>query len=425
MRVAYLVNQYPRTSHSFIRREIHALEAQGVEVLRFSLRPPSEELATEADRLELERTRIVLDEGVAGLSRAVLETAVGNPLAFARAVALAFRLGLRSDRGLLRHAAYLAEACALARWLRQAGADHVHAHFGTNPAAVALLCREVGGPAFSFTVHGPEEFDKPEFLGLREKVRGAAFAVTISSFGRSQLCRWTRYEDWPKLKVVRCGVGEDLLRATPTAVPVAPRLVCVARLNEQKGHLLLVEAAARLAADGLKFELVLAGDGPLRGEIEGAIARHGLDGEVKLAGWMSGAQVREAVVASRALVLPSFAEGLPVVVMEALALGRPVVTTAIAGIPELVESGVTGWLVPAGSVDALAAAMRAALEAAPARLAEMGRAGAALVARQHDAAKEARKLAELFRSAIDRDAPRATSREATPGRGAASARVRT
>jgi colanic acid/amylovoran biosynthesis glycosyltransferase len=401
LRVAYLVNQYPRTSHSFIRREIHALEAQGVEVLRYSLRPPNEGLATEADRLELGRTRAVLDEGALGHAFAVLDTAARRPFALARAAAIAARLGLRSERGLLRHAAYLAEACVLARWLRRAGADHVHAHFGTNSATVALLCREVGGPPFSFTVHGPEEFDKPEFLGLGEKVRHAAFVVTISNFGRSQLFRWARYEDWPKLQVVRCGVGDDLLHAAPTAVPEASRLVCVARLSEQKGHLLLVEAAARLAADGMRFELLLAGDGPLRATIEEAIARHRLGGHVKLAGWMSGAQVRDAIVASRAVVLPSFAEGLPVVVMEALALGRPVVTTAIAGIPELVESGVTGWLVPAGSVDALAAAMRAALEAAPARLEGMGRAGAALVARHHDASQEAQKLAELFRSTVD------------------------
>ncbi len=415
MRVAYLVNQYPRTSHSFIRREIHALEAQGVEVLRYSLRPPEEELATEADRLEVERTRSVLDEGVLGHAFAVLDTAARRPFALARAVAHGFRLGLRSERGLLRHAAYLAEACVLARWLRRAGADHVHAHFGTNSATVALLCSEVGGPAFSFTVHGPEEFDKPEFLGLGDKVRHAAFVVTISSYGRSQLCRWARYEDWPKLQVVRCGVGEDLLHAEPTPVPRAPRLVCVARLSEQKGQLLLIEAAARLAAEGSRFELVLAGDGPLRGKIEEAIARHGLDGQVKLAGWMSAAQVREAIVASRALVLPSFAEGLPVVLMEALALGRPVVTTAIAGIPELVESGVTGWLVPAGCVDALADAMRAALEAPPARLEEMGRAGAARVARCHDAKQEAGKLMELFRSAIDGDAARPLSGEKTRG----------
>jgi glycosyltransferase involved in cell wall biosynthesis len=261
---------------------------------------------------------------------------------------------------------------------------------------VALLCRELGGPAYSFTVHGPEEFDKPQFLKLREKVRRSAFAVAISSFGRSQLWRWCRPEDWPKVQVVRCGVDAELLRAKPTEVPSTPRFVCVGRLVPQKGHLLLVEAAARLASEGADFEIVVAGDGPLRPAIEAAIERHGLRGRVKIAGWMSADQVRETIVSSRAMVQPSFAEGLPVVVMEALALGRPVITTAIAGIPELVEPGVTGWLIPAGAIEPLVDAMRAALAAPPERLARMGRAGAERVARHHDVGQEARKLAELF-----------------------------
>ncbi len=399
MKVAYLVNQYPRTSHSFILREIRALEARGVEVLRFSVQPAADEAVSVEYTQEQARTRIVLEAGVSGHLAATVGMALRHPLAFARALRLAVALGWRSDRGLLRHLIYLAEASVLAGWLQRAGAQHLHAHFGTNPAAVAALCHELGGPPFSFTVHGPEEFDKPQFLNLEEKVHRAAFVVAISSFGRSQLFRWARHDDWPKLHVVRCGLGDDLLRAPLTPVPPAPRLVCVARLSEQKGHLLLLEAAGLLAREGVPFELVLAGDGPLRAPIEALIGRLGLTAQVRLAGWMNGAQVREAILASRALVLPSFAEGLPVVVMEALALGRPVITSALAGTPELVESGVTGWLVPAGSVEGLVTAMRAALAADPARLQEMGRAGAALVSAHHDAGREAAKLAALFEAA--------------------------
>jgi colanic acid/amylovoran biosynthesis glycosyltransferase len=409
VRIAYLVNQYPRTSHSFIRREILAMEASGFEVLRYSLRPVNEILVSEADWAEQPLTRVVLGVGPAGLALAVAATALGRPGPFLRALALAVRLGRRSDRGLLRHLAYLAEAAVLRRWLAHEGAEHLHAHFGTNPAAVAALCRVLGGPPFSFTVHGPEEFDRPEFLGLGEKIRHAAFVVAISSFGRSQLYRWARYQDWPKVQVVRCGVDEELLRAPPTPVPALPRLICVARISEQKGHLLLVEAAGRLATEGIPFEIVLAGDGPLRPQVEALVARLGLGGQIRVAGWMSAGQVREAIRGSRALVLPSFAEGLPVVVMEALALGRPVVTTAIAGIPELVETGVTGWLVPAGSVEALVAAMRAALTADPARLEAMGRAGAALVAKHHDAAREAGLLAGLIRAGGRTEAPPGTA----------------
>jgi glycosyltransferase involved in cell wall biosynthesis len=399
VKVAYLVNRYPRTSHSFIRREIRALEGQGVEVLRYSLRPLDEELATEADREEVPRTRVVLAVGATGLARAVAAVAASRPVAFARAAALAFRLGRRSYAGMLRHVAYLAEACVLRRWLAAAGADHLHAHFGTNPAAVALLCRTLGGPPYSFTAHGPDEFDKPEALKLGDKIHGAAFVVGVSSYGRSQLWRWSRPDDWPKVQVVHCGLDGDFLAAPPQPVPEARRLVCVARLHEQKGHLLLVEAAERLAREGLDFEIVLAGDGPLRGAIEERVSRAGLAGRVRVAGWMGADRVRDAILASRAMVLPSFAEGLPVTLMESLALGRPVVTTAIAGIPELVETGVTGWLVPAGSVDALARAMREALLLPAADLERMGRAGAERVASRHSAATEAARLLAHFRAA--------------------------
>jgi glycosyltransferase involved in cell wall biosynthesis len=401
LRIAYLVNQYPRTSHSFIRREIHAVEALGVQVLRFSLRPLDEELVDDADRRELALTRIVLDQGVVRHALAIAIAALRRPAALARAVVLAVRLGWRSDRGLVRHFAYLAEAAVLASWLRRDPADHVHAHFGTNSAAVALLCHALGGPTYSFTVHG-SEFDKPEFLGLGEKIRRAAFAVAVSSFGRAQLCRWARDEDWPKVHVVHTGVGEELLRAPPMPVPAAPRLVCVARLVRLKGHAVLIEAAARLAKEGLPFEIVLAGDGPFRARIVDLIREFGVEDRVKLAGWMNANQVREAILGARAMVLPSLSEGLPVVIMEALALGRPVISTAISGIPELVEPGVTGWLVPAGSVDPLVHAMHEALQATPARLEEMGRAGAARVARRHDAAEEARKLVGLVRAALGR-----------------------
>jgi len=399
VRIAYLVNQYPRTSHTFIRREILAVEAAGVEVLRYSVRPLEGELVDPADRAELARTRVILDAGLLRHALAVAIVALTRPATLARALAAALRLGRRSDRGLVLHLVYLAEGCLLARWLRQAGAEHLHAHFGTNSAAVALLCRAVGGPPFSFTVHGAAEVEKAELFHLADKIVPAAFVAAVSGFGRSQLWRWARAQDWRKIHVIRCGVGEDLLQAPRTPVPSAPRLVCVARLLQGKGHLVLVEAAGRLAAEGLDIEIDLVGDGPFRGPIEEQIRQRGLEGKVRLSGWRNASQIRESILASRALVHPSFAEGLPVVVMEALALGRPAIATAVAGTPELVEPGVTGWLVPAGSVEALAAAMRAALLAPQAQLEAMGRSGAELVARNHDAAREARTLIGLFRAA--------------------------
>jgi glycosyltransferase involved in cell wall biosynthesis len=391
LKVAYLVNGYPRTSHSFIRREIKALEALGVEVLRFSQRPLDEPLVTDIDREELARTRVVLSAGAAAHARALIVAAVRRPFSFGRALLTAVRLGWRSERGLLRHLAYLAEAAVLARWLEGTGVSHLHAHFGSTPTTVALLCAALGGPPFSFTIHGFNEYEHAP-----EKVARAAFVLAISSFGKAQLYHRVAPSEWPKIHEVHCGVEDELLVAAPTPVPDAPRLVCVGRLHAVKGHLVLLEAAARLIAEGIRLELLLAGDGPLRPVIADEVRRRGLDRCVRMLGWTSAEQVRDAIVASRALVLPSFTEGLPVVLMEALALGRPVIASTLSGIPELVVPGTNGWLVPAASVDGLVVAMREALEAPPVRLAAMGRAGAALVRDRHDPRREARKLLALL-----------------------------
>jgi colanic acid/amylovoran biosynthesis glycosyltransferase len=331
---------------------------------------------------------VVLDVGKLRLIGATLKTLVTRPSEFFRGLGTAMHAGVNSHAGLSKHLVYLAEACVLLGWFSQRGINHVHSHFGTNSTMVAMLCRVMGGPPYSFTSHGPEEYDKPEAISLAEKVRRSSFVVAISEFGRSQLYRWCKYEDWPKVQLVRCGVDEMFLSAA---------IVNVGRLDPSKGHLFLIEAAGRLAAEGMQFELTLVGDGSLRQELERLIEKLNLQKHVRLAGWMSNQQVREEILRSRAMVLPSFAEGLPLVIMESLALHRPVLSTYVAGIPELVEPGVCGWLVPPGSTDSLAVALREVLNAPVQRLAEMGRTGAARVAEKHDVSKEAAKLARLFR----------------------------
>ncbi|MFK3776054.1 glycosyltransferase family 4 protein [Pseudomonas sp. NPDC089406] len=399
MRIAYFINQYPKVSHSFIRREILALERQGLEVQRFALRGWDAELQDPEDLGERERTRYVLQGGLKGLLRPMLQVLRAAPKRFGAALYLALRVGWRADRPWPYHLIYLAEACQLLQWLQAAGSEHVHAHFGTNSTEVVMLANALGGPGYSFTVHGPEEFDKPQFLHLGEKVRRAAFVVAVSDYGRSQLYRWVAHEHWAKVKVVHCGLERSFHDVPPVPVPDVPRLVCVGRLCDQKGQLLLLEAARQLAQRGLGFELVLAGDGELRAAIEALVARHGLQVQVRITGWVSGARVREELLAARALVLPSFAEGLPVVIMEAMALRRPVLTTYVAGIPELVQPGENGWLFPAGSVEALVEAMAACLATPVARLQAMGEAAHQRVVERHAIDTEAARLAELFRVA--------------------------
>ena len=396
VRVAYFVNQYPKVSHSFIRREILALERKGAHVLRIALRGWDSPLADKEDELERERTRFVLKDGLLPLVGACVAAMATRPARFARALLLTLRMGWRAERPLAYHLIYLAEACRLLPWLEQFDATHLHAHFGTNSAEVAMLARELGGPPYSFTAHGPEEFDKPEAIGLGEKIRRAEFVVAISSFGRSQLQRWVDYACWPKIHVVHCAVEREFHEVPRVPVPEARRLVCVGRLCEQKGQLLLIEAAHRLAASGLQFELVLAGDGEMRPAIEALIERHRLSNHVRITGWISSDDVRREILAARGLVLPSFAEGLPVVLMEAMALGRPVLSTYVGGIPELVRPGKDGWLFPAGSLDGLAAAMESALRCAPEELARMGEAARARAIERHSTDVEAGKLLELF-----------------------------
>ncbi len=395
MKIAYLMNQHPYASCTFIRREILELEKQEIDVTRFSIRKPELALTDAADQQEFQKTRFILGSKF-DLLLDVVRVATSRPRQFLSAMRLAFKTGWKSDRGLLVNLVYLAEACSLLRGCAALGIDHVHAHFGTNATAVAMLCYSLGGPSYSFTVHGPHEFDKPEAIALSEKIRHAAFVVAISSFTESQLFRWCGYSQWDKIHIVHCGVDDLFLSQPPVPLPQESRLVCVGRLGEQKGHLLLVEAVSQLAAEGLKFKVVLVGDGPLRAQIQQRIDALNLHDYLEITGWATNAEVQQQILAAQVMVLPSFAEGLPVVLMESLALGRPVLSTYIAGIPELVEPGVCGWLVPSGSVTALAAAMRQVLQTPLAELEEMGRAGAERVTQFHSASVEAVRLAQLF-----------------------------
>lgn len=399
MRVAYIVNQYPMVSHSFVRREILALEELGACVLRVACRGWDAPLADAADLSERARTHYLLRDGVVRLLASSVRCLLASPLRFLRAARLAAGMARMSPRPLAVHLVYLAQACGLLELARRERVSHVHAHFGTNPTEVAMLCATLGGPKFSFTVHGPEEFDMPAGLHLKDKVERAAFVAAISSFGRSQLYRWIPHAEWGKVKEVRCGVDEAFRGIMPIPVPQSRMFVCVGRLCEQKGQMLLLAAAREMAARDFDFELVLAGDGEMRPEIEALIAAYGLGGRVRITGWVSGEQVRSLLLSARALMLPSFAEGLPVVVMEAMSLERPVVTTSIAGIPELVRHGEEGWLIPAGDCGALVRAWTELLQAPPARLREMGRKARERVERRHSTAEAARRLLQNFRSA--------------------------
>ncbi|UFS64340.1 glycosyltransferase [Paracoccus denitrificans] len=396
MRIGYLINTYPRPSHSFIRREIAALEGEGFEIHRFAMRGDKGALTDPADLAEHARTERVLEAGARRLLADLYRQALAKPAQFAAALRLARRRARAGESSLARQLIYLAEGARIAGRAQALGLAHIHAHFGTNSARVAAYSRLLGGPRFSFTVHGPEEFDNTLALDLGGKLALAEFCVAVSSYGRSQIGRWAEAGDWEKIRVVHCGL--DLNRwAEPSPLPQDPfHMVAVGRFAEQKGFGLLIRAFALAWRRDPRLRLSLVGDGELRPQIEALIAAEGMGGAVHLLGWQDEAGVRAAMDAAHALVTPSFAEGLPVVIMEAMACARPVIATYIAGIPELVRPGQEGWLVPAGDAGALAETMLQASETDHETLERMGASARARVGERHDIRESARRLAALF-----------------------------
>lgn len=399
MKIAYLINRYPAVSHSFIRREIEAIEAEGAEVFRFSVRPAdSTSLPDKRDQAELAKTLVILKIGKRRILFDALKMILISPIRSLDAIRIAFTKTNWTPTSIVRRVAYFMEAATLARSMKAKSIDHLHAHFGTNPAMVARIASKLSGIPYSFTVHGPDEFDLPGLLDLRGKIADSAFCVAISSYGRSQLMRWSSLADWRKIEVVRCGVDASfLVDRVLTPASDVPHLCTVARLSAQKGIPLLIEAAARLNRSGKSFRLTLVGDGEMRSEVEALIETLDLQDVIEIAGWSNSESVIEHLLNARAMVLPSFAEGLPVVVMEAMALERPVVVTAITGTPELVDES-CGWLIPAGSIEALVAAMGAAIDASDEKLAKMGKVGQERVAELHDARRNGQQLYRLFQN---------------------------
>lgn len=399
--VGYLTNVYPAVSHSFIKREILALEALGVTIRRWSIRPCAADLPDPSDQAEAERTEVILARKPAVLLAAA-KAVLLRPRRAWRTIGKALEGRPAGLRAAVVRLAHFAEACYLAERAKAAGVQHIHAHFGTNPASVARLAHAMGGPPFSFTVHGPDEFDAPQLYALGAKIAEARFAVAISRYGRSQLMRWSRPADWSKLHVVRCGLDAQFL-AEPAeqrgAASEPPTFSCVARLAPQKGLPVLVAAAALLHEAGQQFRIVIVGDGELRQSLEGQLQDLGLAPCFELLGWQSASVVQDVILRSRAFVLPSFAEGLPVAIMEALALRRPVISTRIAGIPELVDEQ-CGWLIDAGDAPALAKALSQALAADPAALDRLGETGRQRVLADHDISRSADALHRLLTAAV-------------------------
>ncbi len=394
---AYLVSRYPAVSHTFILREVQGLRALGLRVEVASVNEPDRDRAqmTADERDETAATYGLKQHGMRGALAALAWAAATRPLALARTLRAALGLG----RGLKRlyALAYAVEAAMLVRWMARRRLAHLHVHFGNEAAAVGLLVKTFSGAGLSLTIHGPDEFDDVPGQSLRRKVECADRVVCISQFARSQLMRLTAPAQWAKLQLCRLGVDAAQFAPPTLAREAGPvRLLSVGRLTPAKGQWLLVQACAALQQAQVAFELTVVGDGPDRAALQAAVTRHGLQGRVRFTGSLNQTQVRAELARADVFVLPSLAEGIPVVLMEAMASGVPCVSSPVNGIPELIEHDRNGLLATPGDVAALTRQLRRVIENAALRQ-RLATAGRAQVQRHFHLGRNVARLAEILR----------------------------
>ena len=399
--LAYLTGEYPRATDTFIQREVAALRRLGFTVRTFSVRrtDPSHHVGPE-QQAEARATVAILPiaRNPLKLLRAHLAALARAPRRYASAVALAFRTPRPGLSGLAYQLFYFAEAGVLAEELRRAGATHLHNHFGNSSCSVAMLASALSGVPYSYTLHGPSELFEPTSWRIDQKIARARFVACISHFARSQGMLFSAPAHWEKMRVVHCGVEPARYRAADRRADAPPRLLFVGRLSAIKGLLVLFEAMADLRKRHPGLVLTLVGDGPDRPALEAVAQARGLSDATVFTGYLSQDAVAEELSRTDVFVLPSFAEGVPVVLMEAMASGAPVVATRVAGVPELVEDGVHGLLVPPGDPQTLAEALEHLIADHDLRQ-RMGSAGRAKIAVEFDVDREAARLAALFEGA--------------------------
>jgi colanic acid/amylovoran biosynthesis glycosyltransferase len=356
LHVGYLVSQYPARSHTFIRREIEGLRARGARIDVFTIRLPAlAELLDDKDREEYRTTEAILPASFAKVLRSQIE-ALQEPSRYRTAFNAALAHRLPGARNALWSAFYFAEGAALAQRLKRRGVRHLHVHFANSGAYVGRIAARLAGIRWSMTLHGASDFEYPNGPLLPEKVLDAAFTVCISQYGASQVMRMLDPAEWHRLIVSRCAIDWSRL---PTPTPRShgsdeTRVICVGRLSAEKGQLGLVEAFAKAHAEDARLRLTLVGDGPTRARVSARIAELGVGHLVEMTGALPEAETLKRIADSDMLVLASFMEGIPLVLIEAMSLRVPVIAPRVAGIPELVEDFQTGLMFHPGDWSDLA-----------------------------------------------------------------------
>ncbi|MBZ5609588.1 MAG: glycosyltransferase family 4 protein [Acidobacteriia bacterium] len=392
VQIAYLVSQYPAVSHTFILREIQGLRRLGFDIRVASVRAADRplEFLTAEEREEQRATFYIKPAGVASALAANLRTLLRRPLAYAGALAYAAHLGFE-----IKNLLYFAEAVVFADWMWRQRLSQVHMHFSTT---VGLLARRVAPMRTSATIHGSDEFIDPEGFHLRQKIRVFDLVCAISEFGRSQLMRFSEPADWDKLRVARLGVDPEIYAPRPFRYNPSPfEIICVGRLAPVKGQLVLIAALDRLMRAGRSVRLRLVGDGEDRTNLENEAARRGLNAHVIFEGRQNADRIRDLYAQADVFALASFAEGIPVVLMEAMAMEIPCVATWITGIPELIRNEVDGLLAPPSNDEALASALARLMDDAELRL-RLGKSARRRVLEQYDLNRNIAAFADLLKA---------------------------
>jgi glycosyltransferase involved in cell wall biosynthesis len=395
MRLAYLVSQYPAVNHTFILREIRALRELGIEVRVISIRAPDRlpEKLSEEERDELRQTYTVLTAGFGPLLAAHAITLWQRPTAYFAGFWEALRLARGDLRKIFANLTYLGEAVVVGDQMRRMGITHVHCHFSST---VALLAERVFALTFSATIHGPSEFDDVIGFHMAEKVARARFLCAISSYCRGQLMKASDPQHWDKLEVSPLGVECDQFPARePRPKSDCFEVLCVGRLAPAKAQEVLVAAIDRLVHQGRSVHLRLVGDGPNRKRLESLIAARSLQRHVTLEGPYNYDRVQALYQQADLFALASFAEGVPVVLMEAMAMGIPCVATWITGIPELIRHGVDGWLVPPADEEQFADAIAQLMDDPELRRA-LGRSARERVKEKYELKQNVAHLAAIY-----------------------------
>ena len=414
MRLAYLLSQYPAVNHVFMLREIRLLRRSGLEIHVFSIGGPDRPLAamTDVEREEARATAYVKNAGLLRLAGAHVSTFFSRPISYFRGLWCALGTGMWPPRNALYGLFYFTEALVVGRSMMRLGLSHLHTHFSST---VALIVARTFPVTMSITFHGPMEFESPVAFRLREKLRASLFSCAISRYGLSQLMYVCGRSQWTKLELTPLGVDPAEFAPRPFRSNPSPfQLVCVGRLAPVKGQHVLIDAIAVLARNGREVLLRFVGDGPDRSELQREVETRGLSRSVFFPGNVNQDELRAIYRECDAMALPSFGEGLPVVLMEAMAMEIPCIATWVAGVPELIRDGFNGLLVPPADERSLAGAILRLMSDPDLRF-RIGQEGRRTVVEQYDLDKNGERLVEIFRRRLDVRQPERNLNSTTRG----------